>query len=331
MKVKANNPPHADSILNARYFLFVKQNWPPCFLACTCGSAGTGAKARRVANITHLFLTFAFWLLVFFGRAVVICNGADGGISSEYQVLTDLKLYNNEPYSISALRSRDDNKQNKLELQRLIEQIRSIVTEPNLPSAAPPAPAITTELVSTNEPNSSPSEDRKQKTEYRSQFSVPYPPSSVHDRTEAATQTYQPVSDQTLQLLENMPQSTAADQPHNCLQLAEILFLSGHLKQAAKFYQYALKHIDPNDVTSVQDGSWVLFQTGNCLRNDDLPTARKIYRQLIVEYPNCPWVDLAKSQESVIDWFLNTEPRKLIEEDFPRLAPRFTLGVTTPK
>jgi len=297
MKVKANNPPHADSILNARYFLFVKQN---------------RRNIYRASNITHLFLPFTFLLLVFFGRAVVTCNGADGGISSEHQVLTDLsKPYTKKPYSISALKNTD-NKQKKVELQRLIEQIRSIIIEPNNQTTKP---VITAEPVPANEPNSSPSEDR-------SQLSVLCPPSSVHDRSEAATLPYQPVSDQTLQLLENMPQSAAADQPHNCLQLAEILFLSGRLKQAAKFYQYALKHVDPNDVTSVQDRSWILFQMGNCLRNDDLPAARKIYRQIIVEYPNCPWVDLAKSQENLIDWFLNTEPRKLIEEDFPRLAPK---------
>jgi tetratricopeptide (TPR) repeat protein len=310
MKVKANNSLPADSILNARYFLFVKQNWRNIY---------------RASNFMHLFLPFAFWLLVFFGSGVAICKEPDSEISLEHRILTEAKLYTNEPYSISALKSTD-NKQNKVELQRLIEQIHSIIAEPNLPSAGLPAPVPPrrTEPVSINEPNSSRSEDR-------SQFSALSPSSSIHDRPESTTLPYQPVSDQTLQLLENMPQSVAADQPHNCLQLAEILFLSGHLKQAAKFYQYALNRSDPNDVTSVQDRAWILFQMGNCLRNDDLPTARRIYRQLIVEYPNCPWVDLAKRQESVIDWFVNVEPRKLIEEDFPHLAPRFTLGVTTPK
>ncbi len=63
-----------------------------------------------------------------------------------------------------------------------------------------------------------------------------------------------------------------------------------------------------------RDRAWILFQIGNCLRKDDLPAAAKMYQQLLTEYPNSPWVDLAKAQSNLIAWYLKDEPVKLIAE-----------------
>jgi outer membrane protein assembly factor BamD (BamD/ComL family) len=57
-----------------------------------------------------------------------------------------------------------------------------------------------------------------------------------------------------------------------------------------------------------------LFQIGNCLRNDDLPAAAKTYQQLLTEYPNSPWADLAKARRDLIAWYLKDNPVKLIAE-----------------
>ena len=201
--------------------------------------------------------------------------------------------------TISALKSEEDER-NRTELQRLIEQIRSIRFEPK---SQTPAPVITVEPATRTEPNEtlSVTQTTQQPTEEQE-------PGFKLD----SQLPYQPVSEQTLQMLENLAQHP--DQLHNPLQLAEILFLSGHLKQAAVFYHQALNRIDPNDVTSAQDRAWILFQIGNCL-HDDLLTAKKMYRQLIAEYPHCPWADLARSRERLIDWFLNDKPWKLIKEN----------------
>jgi len=69
-----------------------------------------------------------------------------------------------------------------------------------------------------------------------------------------------------------------------------------------------------DDVGSAQDKAWILFQTGNCLRDDDLANAGKMYRQLIAEYPNSPWIDLAKARLNLIDWYQKSKLQTLIAE-----------------
>ena len=108
--------------------------------------------------------------------------------------------------------------------------------------------------------------------------------------------------------------SRKPEQVQSPLELAEILFLSGNLNDAAMLYQEALKRQDPNDTTVSRDRAWILFQTGNCLRNNDMPAAAKIYRRLLTEYPTSPWADLASARGKLIDWYLKDEPEKLVVE-----------------
>jgi len=86
------------------------------------------------------------------------------------------------------------------------------------------------------------------------------------------------------------------------------------LAQDPMFYSEALRRKDPNDVSLSRDRAWILFQTGNCLRNEDLPGAAKAYQQLLTEYPSSPWSDLAKVRSNLIAWYLKDEPVKLIAE-----------------
>jgi TolA-binding protein len=96
--------------------------------------------------------------------------------------------------------------------------------------------------------------------------------------------------------------------------LAEILFNSNHLKEAAKCYQQALDRITANETDRFADKEWLLFQIGNCLRNTDRQAAMQIYSQLIAEYPDSPWVDLANAKSKLIDWYLKDKPDALIKE-----------------
>ena len=123
---------------------------------------------------------------------------------------------------------------------------------------------------------------------------------------------YEPITDQTMQMLRGLAQHP--EKLDNPLELGEILFVSGNLKEASIFYSEALNRKDPNDIGSSWDRVWILFQIGNCLRNDDMPEAVKMYRQLLTEYPNSPWADLAQAQSMLIDWYLKEEPVKLIAE-----------------
>ncbi len=207
----------------------------------------------------------------------------------------------NSPYGpqlrqaeISIVEGHKDGK-SKNELKRIIKQIRSVEFKPQKQASEPLVVLDETPVI---EPNETLSDTPVQKEDEKKEIGPKLP--------------YEPITDQTLQMLGNLSQHP--DKLDNPLALGEILFLNGNLKEAVMFYQEALKRKDPNDVSSARDRAWILFQMGNCVRNDDLPTAAKMYGQLLTEYPGSPWTDLAKAQGKLIDWYLKDEPRKLISE-----------------
>jgi tetratricopeptide (TPR) repeat protein len=197
---------------------------------------------------------------------------------------------------ISVAKGQKDEK-NKNELKRIIEQIRSVEFEPQKQA---PEPLVVPEEAPAIEPN-----------ETLSESDVPVEKEDEKAETEPKL-LYEPITDQTLQMLRNLSQHP--DEMANPLELGDVLFLSGNRKEAAMFYQEALKRMHPNDVGSSRDRAWVLFQIGSCLREDDPPTAAKTYGQLLTEFPNSPWAGLARFQSKLIDWYLKNEPRKLIAE-----------------
>lgn len=123
---------------------------------------------------------------------------------------------------------------------------------------------------------------------------------------------YEPVTDQTLQKLQKLSQHP--DKLDNPFEVGEILFLSGNLKEAAIFYKEALNRKSPDDVSSAWDRAWILFQIGNCLQSDDPPSAMKMYGQVITEFPNSLWKDLAQARSKLLEWYQNDKPDKLIAE-----------------
>ncbi len=195
---------------------------------------------------------------------------------------------------ISIPKSQKDNR-SKIELQQIIEQIRSIKFEPKSQTAQP---LITLEPPTTTEPNGTLSAAEATEESEKKEIESKLP--------------YVPVTDRTLQMLQNLSQHP--DQLKNPLELAELLFLSGHLKEAVVFYRQALNRWNPDQLSSAQNRPWILFQIGNCLRDDDPPEAMKMYRQLITEYPGAPWTDLAKARDKLIDWYRKDKPRTLIAE-----------------
>jgi TolA-binding protein len=196
---------------------------------------------------------------------------------------------------ISVYEGERDNKR-KNELKRLIEQVRSIEFKP----PKQPEPFITIEPVPTKivEPNQTPSDI------------VVIEESS--NKTIESKLLYEPVTDRTLQMLDNVAQDP--NQLENPFELGEVLYFSGHLKQAAVFYQEALNRTDPDKPGLTRNRAWILFQIGNCLKDDDLTKAQNMYRQLIAECPGSPWVEPAKAREKLIDWFLKVKPQTLIAE-----------------
>ncbi len=195
---------------------------------------------------------------------------------------------------MSVYEGKKDNKR-KNELKRLIEQVRSIEFKPS----KQPEPVINIGPVETTvEPNQTPSDI------------VVIEESS--NKTIGSKPPYEPVTDRTLQMLGNVAQDP--NQLENPFELGEVLYFSGHLKEAAVFYQEALNRTDPDKPGLDRNRAWILFQIGNCLRNDDLTTAQKMYKQLIAQYPGSPWMEPAKAREKLIDWYLKEKPETLIAE-----------------
>jgi hypothetical protein len=120
------------------------------------------------------------------------------------------------------------------------------------------------------------------------------------------------ITNQTLKIFEQLSQQP--QQIKYPFELAEILFRSGRIKEAAKCYREALtrKTADSNDLSKNKE--WMLFQLGNCLQKDAPSEAIQMFKQLIVEYPNSPWADSAKAKCKLIDWYMQDKPNTLIKE-----------------
>jgi len=180
----------------------------------------------------------------------------------------------------------------KNKLKQIIEQIRSVEFKPQ---SKTPNPIVALEPQPKTEPNETPA-DTNAPTHEMPQNLTPLP--------------YQPLTNETLKMLENLLQQPQII--NNPAELAEILFLSGRLKEAALFYQQALNQTSTDKPEQTQNRAWFLFQIGNCLRYDDPNSATKIFRQLITEYPDSPWTDHAKALDNLINWFQKDSPQTLI-------------------
>lgn len=182
------------------------------------------------------------------------------------------------------------------ELNRLIEQIRSIEIGSQQSSGTKTIP----ETFPTIEPNhvsikmSIPKEDAEDKRENESGSS------------------YKSITNATIKTLKGLIQNP--EKIKNPFETGEILFINGYMKEAALFYDEALIRTDPNASCSLTDRSWLLFQKGNCLRNDEMAEAGKIYNQLIMEYPDSLWADMAQIQSQFISWYQTEKPQTIIDE-----------------
>jgi len=246
------------------------------------------------------FTFLSFRLLTSLTGSAYANSAADNGKKlSQSSVITsrDPKNINGLELLQAEITIAKDEKDTKSrdQLKQIIEQIRSV--EFGLQKQAP-APVIVPEKAPVIEPNETVTE-------------VPVQKEETKQASESRPQ-YGPITEKTLQMLKTLAQDS--EKLANPLELGEILFVSGNLKEAAMFYREALKRKDPNDVSLSWDRAWILFQIGNCLRNEDLPAAAKAYQQLLTEYSNSPWADLAKARSNLIAWYLKDDPVKLIAE-----------------
>ena len=183
----------------------------------------------------------------------------------------------------------------KEELKKVIEQIRSINVELRREVFEP---VIVPEKVVINEPNEVVVEEKESEEQQKIEIEIS-PPNGI-------------IANNTVQILKKYMKNPS--DLHNPFDLGETLFVSGYLKEAAIFYKESLKRKDMKDADSARERAWILFQIGNCLRNDDRLDAIQFYGQLIAEYPDSTWKEFAETRRTLLDWYVKEEPQKLIKE-----------------
>jgi hypothetical protein len=239
------------------------------------------------------------FLLTFLMGNASASSAPEPGDKSAPSSLADANDPNSSPQrqlwraDISVASGRGDEK-SRSELMRMIEQVRSVSFTPQ--KRVVESVVVVPVEASVVEPKETPPDALAQSKTPRDVPNVRLP--------------YDPITESTLQVL--MVMSKNPEKVDNPFELAETLFLSGNEKEAAVFYTEALVRTEPNDVSVSRYRAWVLFQAGNCLRNTDMPAAMKMYTQLVTEYANSPWADIAKAQVKVIDWYVRDEPHKLV-------------------
>ena len=211
------------------------------------------------------------------------------------QVVQGLRLA-----GIKSSREKDEQR-SRTQLKEMIEQLRSIkLSLDNQVSR----PIVVPQQTQEQEPNEVPKSDvYPQKTE-KSEES--------RENVESQASSGQ-IDNKTLQMLQDLMQNP--EELSNPFELAEVLFLSGRLREAAVSYQEALHRIDAKDISMAETRAWILFQIGNSFKSNDMPAAGKVYGQLIAEYPNSSWAELAQAQANLIDWLQRDKPEELIADN----------------
>jgi tetratricopeptide (TPR) repeat protein len=199
--------------------------------------------------------------------------------------------------SVIDVQKDKQSKESRSKLNQLIEQVRSVRFGAEQKQDAPPSAA------SANTAVAKPPKKIPETQGRHEDANKPIEPESRPEQVTAGT----------LQTLEKLLQHP--EKIHDPLDLGEVLFSSGNLKDAAAFYREALKRIDPNNPSASGDRAWILFQIGNCLRTSDRPAASKVYAQLQTEYPQSPWAGIAGAEGKLINWYLKDDPGALMGPD----------------
>lgn len=183
----------------------------------------------------------------------------------------------------------------KDDLEKIIQQISAI--EIKAP-AADSARRTAAETVSEAEPNDMATDPQPVQE-----------PEAAKDGKQTANGA---VSAPTLQRFKDLAQNP--DALTDPLALAEVLFKSGCLQEAAVCYRAALNRKDSEEVDLFEDKAWIYLQLGNCLKDTDPQGAVENYQAVIVEFPYSAWTPLAKVKSDLITWTLENEPHILINE-----------------
>jgi tetratricopeptide (TPR) repeat protein len=123
------------------------------------------------------------------------------------------------------------------------------------------------------------------------------------------------IAPEVLEKLKKLPASGLASPE----ELADALFLSGHLDAAGTFYAQALEAAE-----EPEEKAWLMYQMANCRRAKDPAGASGLYKQILADYPDSLWASLADVQDRLIEWHRKSKPRDTLQAVVEKLAPPTT-------
>jgi tetratricopeptide (TPR) repeat protein len=189
-----------------------------------------------------------------------------------------------------------DNAQTQIALDELVRKIRSVKFQakeqqpPATPTFAMPEPV-------TNHLETAPTQER-----ISEQTASPVPAASAAPGGSLPAEA-------TEALKHVLADPNQAGDPQ---ELAELLYLTGKLAEAAVLYQKALDLTADNEPATRADRAWMLLQLGNCLRDTDPARAKDAYATVIAEHADCPWVELARAHNQLVTWYEQVQPRQWV-------------------
>jgi len=201
-------------------------------------------------------------------------------------------------------------KKKQKELLELIEKVRSVKLEKKTVESEE---LVSSEPGETDEPN-------------KPHFEKKTAEKTVKEKTRPIY-TESKISELTLKKLKEFLEGT--EKIENPFQLAEILYRSGQISAAAGLYQHALKQNENIGTLCSEDEAWIIFQIANCLRNENPELADKMYKKLIQQYADSPWVDLAKARDKLLNWYGKEKPQNLVKnEALQTITKKYDIGVS---
>lgn len=183
----------------------------------------------------------------------------------------------------------------KDELQKLIQKVGSMQLKPRVSA---PKPEAGVEPAPKAEPNET------------APVTAPLPEPTVEKVEIKLPEGF--VSEQTVQLFNGQLQPP--ESLKNPFEMAEILYSSGRLKEAALCYQEAVNRFRAEDPDPLQNKAWALLQWGNCLRKENPQAAMEKYKRVVAECPGSLWAGLASAQSDFVEWYLKEQPKTLVND-----------------
>ncbi len=92
--------------------------------------------------------------------------------------------------------------------------------------------------------------------------------------------------------------------PNNVIELvglADILYKDKLYANAGLYYKTALEKIESQQKGDLKQMAWILFQLGNCNKDDNPKEAFKYYDKLSVKFPGSKWAEICATQKKITE------------------------------